>query len=89
MGELIFISNDDRLLNQFTQQLATKFSKKDISTLLYLLSVEIIPSRSGFLLSQHKYIMIYWRRLIYCLPTLSKRPCLPIMCQVFVMVSHY
>lgn len=56
VDDLILTGSDDRLLSQFTQQLAAKFSIKDLGALSYFLGVEIIPSKSGVLLSQHKYI---------------------------------
>ena len=56
VDDLILTGNDDSVLTKFTNQLAAKFSIKDLGSLSYFLGVEVIPSTHGVLLSQHKYI---------------------------------
>lgn len=56
VDDLILTVSDEKLIGQFTNTLAVKFSIKDLGTLSYFLGVEVIPSKHGLLLSQHKYI---------------------------------
>lgn len=56
VDDLILIGNNDCAFTQFTKQFVTKFSIKDLDSLSYFLSVELILFFHGVLLSQCKYI---------------------------------
>lgn len=56
VDDLILIGNNDCAFTQFTKQFVTKFSIKDLDSLSYFLSVELILFFHGVLLSQCKYM---------------------------------
>lgn len=56
VDDLILTCNNDCAFTQFTKQLVTKFSIKDLNSLSYFLGVEFILFFHGVLLSQCKYM---------------------------------
>ena len=56
VDDLIVTGNNNASLMNFLQALATRFSVKDLGDLHYFLSIEVLPTPSGLLLTQHKYI---------------------------------
>ncbi|WRX13866.1 Reverse transcriptase [Theobroma cacao] len=56
LHDLIITSNDNKFLQCFLQALATRCSVKDLGDLHYFLGIEVLSTKSGLLLTQHKYI---------------------------------
>ncbi|XP_048134074.1 disease resistance protein RPV1-like [Rhodamnia argentea] len=56
VDDLIITGSDSKVVNQFIALLSHRFSGKDLGSLHYFLGVEVVPTRHGILLSQHKYI---------------------------------
>lgn len=54
--DIIITGNNEGLLNKFVDQLAKRFSIKDLGSLSYFLGVEAIESPHGLFLSQQKYV---------------------------------
>lgn len=52
----IITGNESKMVQNEITQLASKFSIKDLCVLSYFLDVEVIPTSTGILLSQNKYI---------------------------------
>ncbi|BBG93819.1 hypothetical protein Prudu_001943, partial [Prunus dulcis] len=48
--------NNSSLVAKFIQLLATRFSVKNLGSLHYFLGVEVLPTATGLVISQHKYI---------------------------------
>ena len=48
--------NCSSFVQTIISQLGAKFLLKDMGTLHYFLGMEVLPTRAGLLLSQHKYI---------------------------------
>ncbi|KAK1555457.1 hypothetical protein Q3G72_026733 [Acer saccharum] len=57
VDDIILTGNNTARVDQFVDTLAQRFSLKDLSTLSYFLGVEVVPHKSGLLLSQRRYIM--------------------------------
>ncbi|CAL1397617.1 unnamed protein product [Linum trigynum] len=56
VDDLLLTGNDSRALAQFQSRLAARFSLKSLGPVHYFLGIEVIPTESGYLLSQQKYI---------------------------------
>ncbi|CAL9001359.1 unnamed protein product [Prunus brigantina] len=56
VDDLIVTGSDRLFITKFLDTLAQRFSLKDLGSLHFFLGVEVIPTRSGLFLSQHKYI---------------------------------
>ena len=56
VDDLLLTGNNTSFLGQFTTELSTKFSLKQLGFPHYFLGIEFIPIKSGLLLSQHGYI---------------------------------
>ena len=56
VDDLVLTGNDSSFVQSIIQQLGAKFSLKDMGNLHYFLGVEVIPTRAGLFLSQHKYV---------------------------------
>lgn len=52
VDNLTLTGNDNRLLHKFINQLSAKFSINDLGKLSYFISVEVLPTKHGILLSQ-------------------------------------
>ena len=51
VDDLIVTGNNNIFLHKFLQDLATKFSVKDLGDLHYFLGIEVLPISSGLLLT--------------------------------------
>jgi hypothetical protein len=56
VDDLLLTGNDTTFLQHFMTELSTKFSLKQLGFPHYFLGIELIPTKSGLLLSQHGYI---------------------------------
>lgn len=56
VDDIIITGNSSGKVQECIATFATSFSIKDLGALHYFLVVEVIPSPTGLLLSQHKYI---------------------------------
>ncbi|KAI3442431.1 uncharacterized protein J3R85_001183 [Psidium guajava] len=56
VDDLVITGNNTRFLNDFVARLSTRFSVKDLGTLDYFLGIEVLHTKKGLLLLQHKYI---------------------------------
>jgi len=48
--------SDPSSIERFIKAISAKFSVKDLDSLHYFLSIEVLPTPTGLFLSQHKYI---------------------------------
>ena len=55
--DIILTCNNSVYVDQFVASLALRFSLKDLGSLSYFLGVEVVPHKSGILLSQRRYIL--------------------------------
>ena len=56
VDDLVITGNNPTLVTTFIQQLGNMFSLKDMGPLHFFLGVEVIPTKAGLFLTQHKYI---------------------------------
>jgi hypothetical protein len=56
VDDLLLTGNDASFLHHFIQSLSNRFSLKHMGTPHYFLGIELIPSKTGLFLSQHKFI---------------------------------
>lgn len=56
VDDLLLTGNDASFLHHFIQSLSNRFSLKHMGTPHYFLGIELIPSKIGLFLSQHKFI---------------------------------
>ena len=56
VDDLILIGNNSTFVASIIDQLGQKFSLKDLGPLHFFLGVEVIPTKEGLFLTQHKYI---------------------------------
>ena len=56
VDDIVLTGNNSLFIAKFVEMLATKFSVKDLGHLNHFLGVEIIPTKSGLFLSQHRHI---------------------------------
>jgi len=56
VDDLVITGNNPTLLTIFIHQLGDMFSHKDMGSLHFFLGVEVIPTRAGLFLTQHKYV---------------------------------
>ncbi|KAE8660043.1 hypothetical protein F3Y22_tig00116959pilonHSYRG00508 [Hibiscus syriacus] len=56
VNDLLITGNNSILVANIIKQLGDMFSLKDMRSLLFLLGIEVIPTRAGLFLSQHKYV---------------------------------
>ncbi|CAL1359087.1 unnamed protein product [Linum trigynum] len=56
VDDLLLTGNDASFLRSFQDKLSAEFSLKQLGNVHYFLGIEVLPTASGFLLSQHKYI---------------------------------
>ena len=56
VDDLVIIGNNSTLVATIIKQLGDMFSLKDMSFLHFFLGIEVIPTRAGLFLSQHKYV---------------------------------
>jgi len=70
--DLVITGNDPIFVSSINVQLGNRFSLKDMGQLPFFLGMKVIPTTTGLLLSQHKYI----RDLLTCME--KKR--LPLHC---------
>ncbi|CAL1381507.1 unnamed protein product [Linum trigynum] len=54
--DLLLTGNSSSFLSSFRQQLADRFSLKHLGPVNFFLGIEVIPTTTGYLLSQHKYV---------------------------------
>ncbi|KAL8120428.1 hypothetical protein AgCh_017563 [Apium graveolens] len=57
VDDIILTGNNNIFVNDFVSQLARRFSIKDLGSLHHFLGVEVISTKMGLLLSQHRYIV--------------------------------
>ena len=57
VDDLILTGSDDMVVQNFVDQLGSRFSIKDLGNLSYFLGVEVIPCPEGLRLTQHKYLL--------------------------------
>lgn len=57
VDDLILTGNDDLFIQQFVDQLSSRFSIKDLGHLSYFLGVEVVCDSGGLRLTQHKYLL--------------------------------
>ncbi|CAL1406107.1 unnamed protein product [Linum trigynum] len=57
VDDLLLTGNDSATLSAFQLALATKFSLKELGDVNYFLGIEIIHTASGYVLSQHRYMI--------------------------------
>lgn len=57
IDDIIIIGNNTKFLSTFKSSLADTFSLKDIGNLNFFLGLEVISTKEGLFLSQHKYIL--------------------------------
>ena len=63
MDDLLVSGNNNQFVDSFIQALVTRFSLKDIGTPHYFLGVELILTKYGLFISQHKFIHDILKRL--------------------------
>ena len=56
VDDLILTGNNSTFVASIIDQLGQKFSIKDLGSLHFFLDVEVIPTKDGLFLTQHKYI---------------------------------
>ena len=56
VDDLVITGNNPTLITTFIQQLGDMFSLKGMGSIHFFLGVEIIPTKAGLFLTQHKYI---------------------------------
>uniref|UniRef100_A0A2N9F5Y1 CCHC-type domain-containing protein n=1 Tax=Fagus sylvatica TaxID=28930 RepID=A0A2N9F5Y1_FAGSY len=56
VDDLILTGNNSTFVTSIIDQLGQKFSLKDLGPLHFFLGVEVIPTKEGLFLTQHKYI---------------------------------
>ena len=56
VDDLLLTGNNNHFMQEFISSLSQKFSLKNMGAPHYFLGIEIIPTTSGILLSQHKHI---------------------------------
>ncbi|KAJ9702853.1 hypothetical protein PVL29_004548 [Vitis rotundifolia] len=56
VDDLILTGNNSTFVASIIDQLGQKFSIKDLGSLHFFLGVEVIPTKDGLFLTQHKYI---------------------------------
>jgi hypothetical protein len=56
VDDLILTGNNSTFVASIIDQLGQKFSLKDLGPLHFFLGVEVIPTKEGLFLTQHKYI---------------------------------
>ncbi|CAL1394854.1 unnamed protein product [Linum trigynum] len=56
VDDLLLTGNDATTLTAFQLALADKFSLKELCDVNYFLGIEVIPTDTGYVLSQHKYM---------------------------------
>jgi len=56
VDDLLITSSHDQFLKQFMKELSKRFSFKYLGFPHYFLGIEIVPTKNGLFLNQHKYI---------------------------------
>ena len=56
VDDLVITGNNSILVANIIKQLGGMFSLKDMGSLHFFLGIEVIPTRAGLFLSQHKYV---------------------------------
>ncbi|GAU41761.1 hypothetical protein TSUD_13620 [Trifolium subterraneum] len=56
VDDLLLTGNDAQFLSKFIQSISNRFSLKNMGTPHYFLGIELIPTKNGLFLSQHKFI---------------------------------
>ena len=56
VDDLVITRNNSILVANIIKQLGDMFSLKDMGSLHFFLGIEVIPTRAGLFLSQHKYV---------------------------------
>jgi hypothetical protein len=56
VDDLVITGNNPTLVTTLIQQLGDMFSLKDMGSLHFFLGVEVIPTKAGLFLTQHKYV---------------------------------
>ncbi|CAL1359073.1 unnamed protein product [Linum trigynum] len=56
VDDLLLTGNDEALLTRFQDRLSARFSLKRLGQVNYFLGIEVLPTSTGILLSQHKFI---------------------------------
>ncbi|CAL1391748.1 unnamed protein product [Linum trigynum] len=57
VDDLLLTGNDPTTLTAFQQALSARFSLKALGDVNYFLGIEVIPTGTGYILSQHKYMV--------------------------------
>ena len=58
IDDLVITRNNSILVANIIKQLCDMFSLKDMDSLHFFLGIEVIPTRAGLFLSQHKYVRV-------------------------------
>ncbi|CAL1403526.1 unnamed protein product [Linum trigynum] len=56
VDDLLLTGNDSSALSLFQEALSRRFSLKSLGSVNYFLGIEVIPTATGYLLSQQKYM---------------------------------
>ncbi|CAL1393665.1 unnamed protein product [Linum trigynum] len=56
VDDLLLTGNDSMALAAFQEALSDRFSLKSLSSVHYFLGIEVIPTPTGYILSQQKYM---------------------------------
>lgn len=56
VDDFVLTGNNSSFLTQFVSTLSNRFSLKDLGPLHHFLGVEVIPTKSGLFLSQHRHV---------------------------------
>jgi histone deacetylase 1/2 len=70
MDDIIITGDDEHAVDLLVQNLAKRFSLKDLGSLIYFLGMEIQSHPHRLVLSQHKYI----QDLLHCTNMSNSRP---------------
>ena len=63
VDDIVITGNDQDGIRKLKQHLFNHFQTKDLGKLKYFLGIEVAQSNSGVVISQRKYILIYWQTL--------------------------
>ena len=64
VDDIIITSSDQDGIRKLKQHIFSHFQTKDLGKLKYFLGIEIAQSNFGVVMSQRKYVWIYWRKLV-------------------------
>ncbi|CAL1407242.1 unnamed protein product [Linum trigynum] len=64
VDDLLHTGNDQATLTWFQDFLSSRFSLKELGDVNYFLGIEVIPTSTGYILSQHKYMVDVLQRFL-------------------------